>query len=281
MEICTMDNSSSSHRYYHGTGSNQMYRNDKYESSIDDEIFANFGGNLDPPPVPVASQQQQSNLIQEHQYPNNIDCQEQPWKSESIECKEEIDHSSSSSGGGYIENYGNHSGYHVNQPVILNRANNNNNNSFNNYNSYQMSTTVKNPMPAWLHPPVPPPHHHSYHEYPPQHNLSYFPSPQNFYPQHHPYQPNYMTSAPSTPAPSSSTTEHNMRNMIQMTANRYNTFFLSNIFFISEMMLLLSTFRGKIYLLCNPCLQCQKFKWYLLSDDMVLDDSKLQNTFSV
>lgn len=260
-----MDNSSSSHQqqlfHHQGIDSKQMHNNDNYETIGGDEAYANFDSVINQLPSTNAAsmgiQQHQNPLselqtppssLHQQQYHSEIVNQEQPWKVETIECKEEIDHNAIllegdvGVGSRYntaaaavefgAENYGNNSSSahydyrgrssgsnnsFVTPPpqVNFNRENSNienyNNNNNNKY-PYQMSSASKQ-LPTWYHPPVPPPPHHHYQQHYDPHSAAYYSN--NFYPQHHPYQANYM--APTA----SSSTEHNMRNMIQMTANRY------------------------------------------------------------
>lgn len=255
MEICTMDNSSSSHNFHQGIDSNQMYNNNNYETIGGNEAYANYNSVINQLPsssnTAISSQQQQQqNPLQEVrnqrspsslQYQSESDNNEQPWKVETIECKEEIDHNTILldndvvGGGSYnvnnveFENYGkNSSGYYdyrsrsdSNNSFDIPRVNYNNRESSNNIanynnNPYQMSSVTKSQLPTWYHPPAPSHHYHSYDPQQQQQHPSYY--SHNFYPhpQQHPYQANYMA-----PAASTSSTEHNMRNMIHMTANRY------------------------------------------------------------
>lgn len=243
-----MDNSSSSHFFHQGIDSNEMYKTDNFETiGTNDEVYVNFDNiinqlpssiNTQQAPIPLQELQASTSNIQ--QYQSEIDNQQQQWKIETIECKEEIDHNDvgGDGGGNYdgnngeYENYGNNSSFHydyrgnveginnrnsfIPPQVNYNRESSNNNPNYN--NSYQVSmSTTKNQPPTWYHLPAPL-HQPPYHHYDSQQHPAYY--SQNFYsnPLHHSYQGNYM--APTATA-SSSTTEHNMRNMIQMTSNRY------------------------------------------------------------
>lgn len=81
------------------------------------------------------------------------------------------------------------------------------------YSPYQMSPSTKSQLPAWYHPPQHPPHQNQDLPPPPPAAVvhpSYYPSQNFFQPHHQPYQVNYMASATTS-------SDHNMRNMIQMT----------------------------------------------------------------
>ncbi|XP_070501184.1 uncharacterized protein [Chironomus tepperi] len=94
-----------------------------------------------------------------------------------------------------------------NQNSHLLYSNGNNSNNISNFSPYQMSSSTKSQLPAWYNPPQHPPHHNL----PPPAHPSYYPTTPNFFqPHHQPYQVNYMASA-------STSSDHNMRNMIQMT----------------------------------------------------------------
>lgn len=234
MEICTMDNSSS-HHFHQGIDSTQMYKNDNYETIGGNEAYVNFDDVINQLPSSSNLQQQQNNT-QVQKPPSNVrysseidDDEDTSWKIETMECKEERDRLSENHGGGRYnvnnaeyENYGESSSHYdyrsssnsFNTPQTVYRES-----SAANYSPYQMSVASKNQLPTWYHPPPIPPHHYPNYDSQ-QHPAHYSP---NFYPQpqHHSYQANYLPPTAST----SSTTEHNMRNMIHMTANRYTYFF--------------------------------------------------------
>jgi len=92
-----------------------------------------------------------------------------------------------------------------NQNSLLYR--NGNNSNISNYSPYQMSSSTKSQLPAWYNPPQHPPHQNLP---PPAAHPSYYPTPNFYQPNHQPYQVNYMASATTS-------SDHNMRNMIQMT----------------------------------------------------------------
>lgn len=219
-----MDTNPSSHFYQQGIESNQVFKNTNYETI--GGTYANTDNSINhfqPETMPGPSQSilfREPQISQQPsiQYPSEIDNQAiQPWKIESFECKQEIDQNTNLGGetySGNLSGYGNEpSTYDYRQssnPFVDSRAFYSENDSF---NPYQLPAS-KSQLPSWYHPPpqVQPP---SLFNPPQQQDPSYY--PQNFYPHNqHPYQTNYI-GAPS----SSSTTEHNMRNMIQMTVNRY------------------------------------------------------------
>lgn len=227
-----MDNSSS-HHFHQGIDSTQFYKNDNYETIGGNEAYTNFDDIIDQLP---SSTNTTSNPLQVQQPPSNVHCSnefdddEQSWKIETIECKEEMDHMSENRhlGSQYnveYENYGDNSPHYdcssssagnnsFSTPQTSYRENSNN---VANYSPYQMSATSKNQLPTWYHPPIPPQH---YQHYDSQQHPGHYSS--NFYPQHHhSYQANYLAPAAAS---TSSTTEHNMRNMIHMTSNRYILF---------------------------------------------------------
>lgn len=233
MEICTMDNSSS-HHFHQGIDSTPMYNNDNYETIGGNEAYTNFDDVINQ--LPTTSNVQQQNPLQVQQpecYSSEIDDDEEDssWKVDTMECKEEMNRLSENNvGSRYVgnnagfENYGENSNHYdyrnssnsVNAPQMAYREHSNN---VANYSPYQLSAASKNQLPTWYHPPIPP-HHYPNYDSQPQHPAHYS---SNFFPQpqHHSYQANYM--APSTST--SSNTEHNMRNMIHMTANRYLLFY--------------------------------------------------------
>ncbi|KAL7046755.1 hypothetical protein ACKWTF_002701 [Chironomus riparius] len=88
--------------------------------------------------------------------------------------------------------------------------NGNNSNNISNYSPYQMSSSTKSQLPAWYNPPQHPPHHNLPLPAAVAAHPSYYPTPNFFQPHHQPYQVNYMASA-------STSSDHNVRNMIQMT----------------------------------------------------------------
>lgn len=244
MEICMMDtNPSASHFYQQGIGSNQMYKNANYETIGGEQSYANHDKIINQFQSPEAQMPGSSQSIPfrepqiSHQptiqYPCEADNQQQirPWKVE-VECKQEIDHSTNHGGAdvcgeSYSTNfgsYGSESSYYgyrgdrnnscADPQVIYNRENEGSTSG--DYNPYQLPASSKNQIPSWYQPPsqLPPQHHYNPHQ---QQNPATF-YPPNCYP--HPYQANYI-GAPSA----SLTTEHNMRNMIQMTVNRYAFYF--------------------------------------------------------
>lgn len=233
-----MDTNPSSHFYQQGIGSNQTYKNANYETIGGEESYAKNDNSVNPfqrsePPMPGPSHaipfrepqisQQQPSI----QYPCEIDSQ--PWKIEAIECKQEIDHSTTLEGGdvggeSYNPNFGSsygsestHHSYYSNSSssftdpqMMYNRENGTSNGG--NFNPYQLPAT-KSQLPSWYQPPSQHQPHHHYNPQQQQHPAAFYPP--NFYPQQHPYQANYIAASSS-----SLSTEHNMRNMIQMSVNR-------------------------------------------------------------
>lgn len=231
MEICMMDtNPSSSHFYQQGIGSNQVYKNLNYETIGGDTIVNNFQRSEPPMPGPshtIPFREPQISQQPSIQYPCEID--NQPWKVETIECKQEIDHSANHEGGdvggesyhpNFNSSYGSepsHHGFYNNSSssfadpqMMYNRENCASNGG--NFNPYQLPAT-KSQLPSWYQPPSQHQPHHHYNTQQQQHPTAFYPP--NFYPQQHPYQANYIGASPSNLS-----TEHNMRNMIQMTVNR-------------------------------------------------------------
>jgi hypothetical protein len=239
MEICMMDtNPSSSHFYQQGIGSNQTYKNANYETIGGEPSYAKNDNTINQfqlePPMPGPShnipfREPQISQQPSIQYPceNDNQHQIQPWKVESIKCEQEIDHSTNIEGvnggdetynsnfGGYGREpthhsyYNNSSSSYTNPPMMYSRESS----DAGNYNPYQLPAT-KTQLPSWYQPPSQHQPHHHYNPQQQQHPAAFYPPP-NFYPQQHSYQANYIGASSST-----ITTEHNMRNMIQMTANR-------------------------------------------------------------
>jgi hypothetical protein len=181
------------------------------------------------------------NLQQQQQVHENISDQcnlqylenssDQNWKIENVECKQEIDlmpdnyldnpnnndemnlsYGSVTAAKGYNEtfNYGyNNNNPSANKPFFEDSSRaqcNRRPNTISNYSPYQMSSSTKSQLPAWYNPPQHPPHHNLPPPAAVTAHPSYYQAP-NFY---QPYQVNYMASA-------STSSDHNMRNMIQMT----------------------------------------------------------------
>lgn len=233
MEICMMDtNPSSSHFYKQGIGSNQTCKNSNYETIGGEQSYTKIDNAINQfkltelmpgPSHSIPFREPQISQQPSIQYPCEID--NQPWKIETIECKQEIDHSTTThdetedmnvgsesfnpnfagyGGDSSRHNYYNRSGPFADPQMIYNRENGVA------YNPYQLPAT-KSQLPSWYQPPSQVQPHHHFNPQQQQHPAAFYPP--NFYPQQHPYQANYIGTSPST--------EHNMRNMIQMTVNRY------------------------------------------------------------
>lgn len=235
MEICTMDKPSPHLFTGLGPNSNSNSNNNNINNNIENENkkmmnnFEGVGGNS-------CQQQGSFNDGNNAQYLDNLT--DRDWKVENVECKQEIDpmcnenvlenhNESDQMDIGYGPNANNYNdayqyGYNTNnnaQPFYEGSSSLLNNNSISNsnfmyrngnsinsndhnspYNSYQVIPSAKSQLPTWYHPPPPPATAVNIHP-------SYYP-PQNFY---QPYPAvNYMASATTS-------SDHNMRNMIQMT----------------------------------------------------------------
>lgn len=205
MEICTMDKSMS--HFYKGCGptGSSASTNTSYETIGGDDYADSYSNN--------------NNDNENVQYANDSS----GWKVEDVECKQEMptdpyngNYSEPFQYGGYQNNsispfYSNESSSTAaavpsqrNPAMYQNSSSGSASNAA--YSPYQMSTSAKSQLPAWYNPPhLPPPapilpsSSHS--------RTSYYPSSTSFYPHHHPYQANYAATS----------SDHNMRNMIQMT----------------------------------------------------------------
>ena len=238
MEICMMDtNPSSSHFYQQGIGSNQMYKNANYETiggeqsytTNDINQFQSSESSMPGPSHNIPLRGPQISQQPSIQYSSEIDNQHsiQPWKAENIEFKQEIDRTHLDEGndvGGerYNPNFGSYGGESTHHSyynssssssfsdsqTIYNRDNCN----VGGFNPYQLPAS-KSQLPSWYQPPSQVQSHPHYNPHQQQHQATFYPP--NFYPQQNSYQANYMGASPSP-----LTTEHNMRNMIQMSVNR-------------------------------------------------------------
>ena len=231
-------NSSTSHFHQQGIESNEMYKNANGESiGVEEQTYANqdnlsnqyqtFELAMPGPSQSNHSFREPTSLPFSYDFDNK-----QPlpsWKMETVECKQEVDNSIQFQGGvveevenGYNSNFGsyqndvNQFNYHdngnsyIDPQFIYNRDNYGGGTG--NFNPYQIPASSKNQLPPWYQPPSSSSQLEQHHHYNSQQQAQpsgYYPP--NYYPQHS-YQGSYM----GTPL----STEHNMRNMIQMTANR-------------------------------------------------------------
>lgn len=239
MEICTMDKHPTS-QFYRGIGPNKMRNNINYDMLGDENYSVPFSANASSAQQNVESQC--TDVSMNVQYQENLS--DNNWKAETLECKQEIDQMpttdylhSRSNNIDMNTNYGPdnyndtfHYGYGNPQSASYYASNSdsggessshchshqqnmqqqqqhyrNNGNNISNYSPYQLSAAAKSQLslPAWYNPPPTAPIAAA-----PSHS-SYYKSP-NFFPHQPPYQTNYM-------APATTSSEHNMRNMIQMT----------------------------------------------------------------
>ncbi|KAG5677002.1 hypothetical protein PVAND_006792 [Polypedilum vanderplanki] len=195
--------------------------------------FEAAGGNDENYSVPYVSSNHHIPLLQNQQPTCSVNMNVQyheNWKMEDIECKQESDtitldpYIDNSNNFAPTDNYNDTihyggasssqiSSYYSNDM----RSNQRNHPLYRNSNSatyspYQISSSAKSQLPAWYNPPQIPAHHHAFAPPPPPHP-SYYQQQQpsaSFYP----YQTNYMASTATS-------SDHNMRNMIQMT-NSYD-----------------------------------------------------------
>jgi hypothetical protein len=204
-------NKSSASHFYQGIDNQSSDLNGDYEN--------NFG-------IPYDSLVQRNPSANNGQFANNET--ENTWKMESLECKQEIDATSYNNnlmndesmnyGDNYNENtfqnfcYNSNSSSNSNAPPFFPQPSTTSNiNSQsqhpqtyknNAYGPYQLSTSPKSQLslPTWYNPPQHP-------------SQQFYPATQNFYPHHPAYhQPSFGPPIPTTPS-----SDHNMRNMIQMT----------------------------------------------------------------
>lgn len=215
MEICRMDKSSHFHKgsSHKMLAANYDYNDNSGEPSqfiYDRDLLSNISHN-------VASEQQG--------YHQKLDSAN-TWKSESVDCKQEIDPSTSfmnnpilsenvnyGSEGDFREPY--HYAYNQISPQCSNDANSTttsldfykNNVQQPRLGPYQISST-KNQLPTWYTPPS-----------------TYYAQQPNIFQHQYPYHPRNFTSAQQPPP-----VEQNMRNMIQLTSR----YFLIAISFIEK-----------------------------------------------
>lgn len=267
MEICTMDKSSS--HFLTGLGPNNNNDNNLTNNNDSKKLLNNYETISDDNyAVPYVQNLQQQQQVQQNlndqcslQYLNSQN--NRNWKTENIECKQEIDlmpndnyldnpnnsddmnigYGSVTTNEGYNETFDYGYNNNINNPSASNISksrnspyfegssstvnsihgnrrmnqnshnlyrNGNNSNNISNFSPYQMSSSTKSQLPAWYNPPQHPPHHNLPPPVAVTAHPSYYPTPNFFQPHHQPYQVNYMASA-------STSSDHNMRNMIQMT----------------------------------------------------------------
>jgi hypothetical protein len=190
--------------YYAGTNSQQMYDPSSYNnfSEIEPNTSSSF---LYDKPQPQSG-------YQEYQKPRS----DNNWKSENVECKQEIDPTSFMQVTSISENSNYESESEFNEPyqcaynqsqvastyaTDLNStitSGHKNNVQQHNTGPYHISST-KNQLPSWYNPPP---------------AVPYYPQPSNVYQHQYPYQGNYA-GANTTPIDS------NMRNMIHLTSRYF------------------------------------------------------------